>query len=114
MVPSERLAQKGDREQGKDYQRDHFLRDLELCSAKAVMPVAPTVCRNLQAVLEEGNPPTGQYGQPHRPALDLQVPIPGEGHEDIGKNKQNNGPHVDRFLVGSVRMNTWCELGKPE
>lgn len=100
MIPFELLVfeqQKG--KHRENYQRNHFLNHLQLQQGKwsSVFLITNFIRRYHQAILKKRNQPTGQ-NQPGKPGLleefqmlVLQVPIPGNGHEHIGKNKQENG-----------------------
>ena len=94
MVPLQRLPTEEDyREERKDRNRHHLLDHLELHQAEgtAVADIAVAIGRNLKGVLEERQAPAQQDNQiewrvvrddPH--LLQLDVPVPGEGHKDVG------------------------------
>ena len=54
---------------------------------------ADAVCGDLQAVLEEGDGPADQDDLPKGDLFELEVAVPGKGHEDVGADKQKDGPH---------------------
>src|SRR5262245_29688244 len=90
IVELDRLAQKPDRERDKDAECDHLLQDLELGDVETLM--ADPVRRHLQQVFEEGDAPTDE--RRHVPGLaiqSLQMPVPGEGHEDVRRDQQQRG-----------------------
>jgi hypothetical protein len=57
----------------------------------------------LKAVLEEGNAPTDEDNLPQRLILKFQVPVPGNGHEDVGADEKNNCPHGEYFDAAGRR-----------
>src|SRR5262249_32253950 len=66
------------------------LQELELIEPQRA--VADAVRRDLQQVLEEGDAPTDQRGdEPRLAAQVAQMRVPGEGHEDVRKDQQENG-----------------------
>src|SRR5476649_396796 len=89
VVQGQPLAEIEDREEGEHDQRDHLLHGLEFGSA--VDGVPPAVGGHGQAIFEEGDAPARQDHQPQRTVGELEVPVPGEGHEDIGEQQQRDG-----------------------
>ena len=97
MVPLESLVleHQGDYE-GENRKGDDLLYDLELDKAErsAVLGKPDPVRRNLGAVLEKGDTPGKEDHTDERPAgrhlhlLELEVAVPGYGHEDIGSYQQ--------------------------
>ena len=83
-------------EHGEDDERDDLLDDLELHQREgaAVAREADAVGGNLAGVLEERDAPRKEDDGKQRPMggdfhlLQLQVPIPGERHEDVGHDEQ--------------------------
>ena len=63
--------------------------------------MANPVGRHLETIFDEGNPPACQNDNPQRRVLVFEVPIPGDGHEDIRYGEQEN--RIDksplRFLL---------------
>jgi hypothetical protein len=89
VVPFEGIAKIGDGKNGKDRESDDFLNGFELGAGEFVRPDA--IGRNLEAVFEEGDAPTGQNHLPERRIAIFQMTVPGEGHEDIGDGEKNDG-----------------------
>lgn len=110
MVPAQGVGlHENQGEEREDRKRHHFLNDLqfpyrertaELCAAEAV-------CRNLEAVFEQGDAPTQQYDgrepKTFQPRFECNMPVPGERHECIRDNQQpdreNPSPHGFRRLT---------------
>jgi len=91
MVPAQMLAEiKGD-EDAEDDKRDDLLDYLELDGRE--MRRADAVGRHLKAVFEQSDGPTDEDHLPQRLLAELQVAVPGEGHEDVREDEKNNGPH---------------------
>ena len=101
MVPLERLALEDEHHDNReDRQRNDFLDDLQLHQVEraAVAVETDAVGRDGEAVLEKGDAPREQDDEDERPAgrhfhfLQFQVPVPGEGHKDVGANQHQDGP----------------------
>ena len=101
MVPLERLALENEQDDdGEDRERDHFLDDFELHQGEraAVAVEADAVGRYGEAVFKESDAPRKKDHADQRPAggnlhlLELQVPVPGECHEDVGTDQHQDGP----------------------
>lgn len=62
---------------------------------KAVEPIgeAPAVGRHHEAVFEKGYAPAHEDGLPKGEVLLFEVTIPGDGHEYIGQQQQDDGTH---------------------
>ena len=97
VVPVERLAPEEHRgEDGEDDERDDLLDDLELHERErsAVARESDAVGRNLTGIFGQGNEPREQDDAEERPVgddlhfLKFQMPVPGEGHEDVGYHEQ--------------------------
>src|ERR1700687_3501824 len=88
VIPLQLLAQIHDGKNGKYRQRDHFLNGLELRGRKLVR--ANAICRNLETIFEEGDAPTGQDDFPQSLAAVFEMAIPGEGHEDVREDQQQD------------------------
>lgn len=98
MVPMEWLPledQSG--KQREDRDGDNLLNDFQLHQTEraTVADKADAVSRHLTAVLKEGQSP--RYEDNHQQGcvvgdgaglLQLEVPIPGKGHEDVADNEQ--------------------------
>src|SRR6185369_14555483 len=55
----------------------------------------------LQQVLEQGDPPADDRGDPPRTVAQvLEVRVPGERHEDVGRDEQAGGTQDDGHLEG--------------
>jgi len=91
MVPAQMLAEVESDEDTEDHQRDNLLDYLELDGREAIG--AQAVGRHLKAVLKEGDGPTDQDDLPQRLVTEAEMAVPGEGHEDVGDDEQNDGPH---------------------
>jgi len=79
---------------GKDHehaQRDHFLNDFQL--KRGELAVTDAVRRHLKTIFREGDQPAHHNGGEEGRLAVFQVPIPGEGHEDVGAEKQQNSFH---------------------
>ena len=92
VIPAQVLAEVESNEDAEDHQGDDLLHHFELDGREAVS--AQAVSGNLEAVLKEGDAPTDEDDLPQRFMTEPQVAIPGEGHEDVGDDEQNNGPHI--------------------
>ena len=91
VVPAEMLAEvKGD-EDAEDHQGDDFLHDLELHGAES--SCADAVGGYLETVLKQRDAPTDEDHLPQSLIAELQVAVPGNGHEDVGEDEQNDCPH---------------------
>src|SRR5476649_19710 len=88
MVEGDLLAEIEHGEGREHGERDHLLHGLEL--GRRVNGMAPTIGRHRQAILEEGNAPARQDHQPQRPVGELEMPVPGERHEDAGDQQQDD------------------------
>ena len=88
-------------EYAEDRERNDFLNYFELHRSEAA--IADAVCRHLEAILEEGDSPADQDDLPKRLLTKLQVAIPGDGHEDVGEDEKNNGPHFEIVSAAKAR-----------
>jgi len=91
VIPPQMRAEVKRGEYGEDREGDDFLDDLELDGRETRGTDA--VGGHLQAVLKEGDAPADEDDLPQRVLAVFQVAIPGNGHEDVGEDEQNNGPH---------------------
>ncbi len=89
VVPTNSLAQVGEREDRENRERDDFLDDLQLGGGE--VGVALAIGGNHQAILEEGDAPARQRDESQQCALELQMPIPNESHEDVRADEQQDG-----------------------
>ena len=84
---------------GKDGQRDALLYNFQLHEVEgaSVLDEAQTVGRHLTAILKEGDAPGKQNNPQQGPRirnarlLKLQVTIPGQRHENVAQQQQQNG-----------------------
>src|ERR1035441_311284 len=99
IIPREFLLQKRGREDNEDDDRYNLLNNLELVAREVA--IAEAIRRHRQAVFEQRDYPRNQDRLPERPAVTVfQVPVPGEGHEDI-----RQGQHKDGADRKSTRLN---------
>src|SRR5215469_3337604 len=89
VVPSYRFAEIEDREHAEHDQRDHLLHGLELCGG--INLVAEPVAGHREAILEERDAPGNRDHDPERCRRELELPVPGEGHEYIRNAQQKDG-----------------------
>lgn len=83
-------------EDGEDDERDDLLDDLQLHEREwsAVARESDAVGRNLTGIFGQGNEPREQDDAEERPVgddlhfLKFQMPVPCEGHEDVGYHEQ--------------------------
>ena len=94
IVPAQRLARPERRIAREDDHRDDLLRDLELREREHA--VADAVRRHLKTILQE----TRSSSSPRSPGSEagpvLQMPVPGDGHENIGAEEQKDGLYRGR------------------
>ena len=76
----------GNREDAEDNQRNHFLYRLQLCRRKLIVP--NPIRRQLEVILDEGDSPTDKNHDPQGRVFLLEMPVPSEGHEDVGHDEQ--------------------------
>ena len=81
MVDGEPLAQIEHRKACKDAQGDDLLHDLEFGSG--IDRMADPVGRNREAIFKQRDGPAEQNDHQKRPVGVFQMPVPGEGHEDV-------------------------------
>ena len=100
MVPPEMLAEVEGDEDTKHDKRDDFLNHLELNRAEGACTDA--IGGHLKAVLKEGNHPAYDYDLPQRLVPESQMPVPGECHEDVGDDEENDGPHISMVRAANT------------
>lgn len=106
VVPFDCLAEIEHRKNSEDDERHHFLDGFELC--RRIDAVTPAISRNREAILDEGDTPTYQDHDPQRLVLELQMPVPGKGHEHVGYGKQDNRQdYVERLRHVNSRIRRW-------
>ena len=91
IVPLQLLLEVEDGEAGEDDQGDDLLDGLELGGREMAVPEA--VGRDLEAVFQKGDRPGDQDDLPEGRVLELEMPVPGEGHEDVRDREQGDGGH---------------------
>ena len=92
---------------GEDGQRDALLNHLQLHQVEwaAVVDEPQPVGRHLAAILEKGNAPRESDDAQQRPVardarlLQTQMAIPGERHENVAQNEQDNGVKSVHILL---------------
>lgn len=97
MIPTKFFAEIEKCKHAKNRQRNDFLDDLEL--ERRVHGAAPTVGRNLETIFKESNAPAHHDDQPQRRTFKFQMPVPGEGHEGVGTDEQQDGQPAGRSDV---------------
>ncbi len=115
MIPLQRfILKKENRKDHEDEKRNGFLDNLELNEGeRSTMFFVPnSIGRDLQDVLEQGNPPTNE-DDAHEPQvltpfhiLELEVAVPRKSHEGIGQKKEYDGLNcfhcaLNNFLAGA-------------
>jgi hypothetical protein len=76
------------------HQSDDLLHYLQLRQGER--SVADAVCRHLKEILKKGNAPTGhRRNVPGTAAQRLEMPVPGEGHEQVGTYQQRDSLNGD-------------------
>jgi hypothetical protein len=91
VVPVQAAAEVEDAKDAEDGEGDHFLHDFELVRGEGAD--ADAVGRHLEAVFKEGDAPADEDDLPEGDLAELQVTVPGEGHEDVGADEQEHGSH---------------------
>ena len=93
VIPREFFLKHEPREQREDRERDGLLDDLEPVAAKFAAQVALAVGRDHQAIEKRDAPRFENHDKEgfSIEKLELQVPIPREGHEDVGGGEEENG-----------------------
>src|SRR5215475_7931584 len=88
IIPGDRLLEIENGEAGKHQQRDDLLDGLEL--GGRIDRTAESIGRNGHAVFHECDPPACQDGANERRLLEAQVPVPGQRHEHVGTEQQQD------------------------
>jgi hypothetical protein len=94
VVPLQVFTKVCVRERHEHAKRDNFLYDFQL--EQREFPVADTIRRHLEAILEERDQPANQNRGNQRRFAVLEMPIPGDSHESIRANEQQDGFHGAR------------------
>ena len=83
MAPVQRFAQHRHHEPAEDQQRDRLLRDLELPCGPA-MGKSDAIGRDRKTIFDQRDAPADQDDHNERLGHSaFQVPIPGDGHEEV-------------------------------
>jgi len=102
VIPLQRLTLENEHHYyRKDGKGDNFLDyfELEKAEGAAVKAVSYAVCRYGKAVLEKRYSPREQDYHYQRPPVgyfhlaQLEVPIPGESHKDVGHHQHQHSPN---------------------
>lgn len=109
MVPPEGFSFEGN---GAEYdehrQRDDFLDDLQLNQAEraSVVAEADAVGGHLETIFEESQEPTEkddpqqrEVFEPTELLLQLQVPVPGACHEDVGNDQHRDSKECLHIII---------------
>lgn len=88
----------------EDDEGDDLLDRLELDDGELV--AADPVSGDLEAILEEGDPPASEDDEEEGGAPVLEVAIPGEGHEDVREGEEDDGLQR-RSSIPSKAISTW-------
>ena len=97
VIPTELRVEIQHGEDAEDDQRDDLLHDLQLDGRE--LRRAPAVGGNLETVLGKRDQPTDEDRDRQWRLLEFQVPVPREGHEDVGDRQQQNGEHLEVVSV---------------
>jgi hypothetical protein len=92
IIPAERLFQIKDGKEAEYGEGHYFLDGFQLKAAKAGL-FSETVGRYHKAVFEEGDTPADEDYFPDGYVLIFQVSVPGEGHECVGNEEEDDGAH---------------------
>ena len=104
----------------KDGERDHLLNNLELKQVEgtSVADKTDTVSRHSKAIFKKCYSPREQDDQYERPSggdfhfAEFKMPVPGEGHEDVGKDQHHYGPDSVHFIQLYGACGTGCNTGR--
>lgn len=91
VIPSEFLAEIGNRKDGEDGEGDDFLDGLELGGVEFIGTDA--IRRHLKTVFKESDPPTGENNFPKRFAAVFEMAVLGKGHENVGNSQKKDRAH---------------------
>lgn len=92
VVPAQVLAEVESDEDAEDHQGDDLLDDFELDGREAIG--AKAVGGYLKAVFKQCDAPTDENDLPQGFVTEPEVAVPGEGHKDVGKDEQDDSPHI--------------------
>jgi hypothetical protein len=93
VIPAEFFSEIGHGEDGENSERDNFLNCFELGGGEFIR--ANAIGRDLEAIFEKSNSPTGENDFPESFAAVFEVTVPGEGHKDVGHGEKKNGAHEE-------------------
>lgn len=108
MIPLDGLAfEHQGADQGEYGKRDAFLYYFELHQAEgaSVDVGAYPVGRHHGGIFKEGDTPRGEYYEDERPPVidvefgELELSVPGNSHEYIGDNQEQNSPETLHSIV---------------
>ena len=85
MVEGDFFAEVEHRKADEDEQGDHFLDGFELGGAIDV--IADAVGGHGEAIFDERNSPGDEDDEPEGGLREFEMPVPGEGHENIAEGK---------------------------
>src|SRR5882724_6184549 len=96
IVPRQPLLEHDPGEDHEHSQGDDLLDDLELIAGELAAEIPAAIRRHHQAVFEERDPPRDEDDREERLALEkleFQLPVPRNGHEDVGADEEEDGFH---------------------
>ena|ERR1700744_3653744 len=94
VIPPQLFFENEDGKYTEEGKGNDFLDHLELEGAVAFYLVADAVGGDLEAVFKQGNRPADQDDLGERGLFKpFEVTVPGDGHEDVGTDQQEDGAH---------------------
>src|SRR5579872_3881420 len=105
VIPGDLLAEIDPGEDAEYAQGDHFLNNLQLKCGE--LAVSKAIRGNLKAIFEKGDQPAHHDHGDERSAPVLQVPVPGDGHEDVGTDQKQDCFHTKSY------HDSKCSTGSP-
>ena len=71
--------------------------------------MADAIRRHLETILDKGNAPAHQNRNSQGRVLVLQMPVPGDGHEDVGHRQQKDRVHglLSEKVNGQWSLEYW-------
>jgi hypothetical protein len=103
MSPTERFTKDNDHEHPEDAQRQGFLNDLKLARAPTA-GIADPVCGHGKRIFDKRQPPTNcnhnaDWSRRRNVRAALQMPVPCDRHEDVGKQQQRDNWHYELSIA---------------